>query len=191
MRNCEGEQPTTDLNSDCQNKFSDRRPKLRPRNPKPHLSPGPVTRSLPLARPSRASAFGRIPFAASRAAEVLRFAAEREMAVVGPNASQDVGVPDGAVLFENLFWQSLYHALEKPFFVAKRWRKLGSHVVAGNLGVTSRPERTVETICFSNVLSRHSSNIVLPVTSWLANILVSLRDRKGFLKSTANIQHAL
>jgi hypothetical protein len=36
------------------------------------FSPGPMTRSLPLARPSRASAFGRIPFAASRAAQVPR-----------------------------------------------------------------------------------------------------------------------
>src|SRR5689334_9775449 len=36
----------------------------------PHL--GPMTRSLPFARPSRASAFGRIPFAASRAAQVPR-----------------------------------------------------------------------------------------------------------------------
>ena len=34
----------------------------------PH--PGPMTRLLPQARPSRASAFGRIPFAASQAAQV-------------------------------------------------------------------------------------------------------------------------
>ena len=37
-----------------------------------------MTRSLPLARPSRASAFGRIPFAASQAAKVPRCAAKRE-----------------------------------------------------------------------------------------------------------------
>ena len=37
-----------------------------------------MTRSLPLARPSRASAFGRIPFAASQAAKVPHFVAERE-----------------------------------------------------------------------------------------------------------------
>ena len=37
---------------------------------RPH--PGPVTRSLPLARPSQASASGRIPSAASQAAEVPR-----------------------------------------------------------------------------------------------------------------------
>src|SRR6185437_6340364 len=38
--------------------------------------PGPMTRSLPLARSSRTSAFGRIPFAASPAAQVPR--GERE-----------------------------------------------------------------------------------------------------------------
>ena len=37
-----------------------------------------MTRSLPLARPSRASTFGRIPFAASQAAQVPHFMAERE-----------------------------------------------------------------------------------------------------------------
>ena len=36
----------------------------------PH--PGPMTRSLPLTRPSRASAFGQTPFAASQAAQVPR-----------------------------------------------------------------------------------------------------------------------
>jgi|SRR6185312_3906746 len=42
----------------------------------PH--PGPMTRSLPLARPSRASAFGRIPIAVSQSAIVPHFMAERE-----------------------------------------------------------------------------------------------------------------
>ena len=40
-----------------------------------------MTRSLPLARPSRASAFGRIPFAASHAAKVL-LGEERETEIV-------------------------------------------------------------------------------------------------------------
>ena len=71
---------------------------LRPLFPEHHLSPGPMTRSLPLARPSRASTFGRMdlpilqmvspenevaiatgkPFAASQAAQVPHFVAERE-----------------------------------------------------------------------------------------------------------------
>src|SRR6201986_2691831 len=36
--------PVLVLYSDCQNRFPNRRPKLRPLNPKPHLSPGPLPR---------------------------------------------------------------------------------------------------------------------------------------------------
>src|SRR3569833_2627135 len=63
-------------------------------------------------------------------------------------------------------------------FVAKRRRKLASHAVAGNSGIASRPERTMETISFSNVLSGHDSLFAIPATLWRANILMLLRDTK-------------
>jgi hypothetical protein len=46
-----------------------------------------MTRSLPLARPSRAFGFAQIPFAASQAAQVPRFAAEREAKLHARNYS--------------------------------------------------------------------------------------------------------
>src|SRR5690242_18081085 len=51
--------------------------RLRPLYPEHHLTPSPMTRSLPLVRPSRASA-PRIPFVASQATQVRHFMAERE-----------------------------------------------------------------------------------------------------------------
>ena len=44
------------------------------------LTPAPLTRSLPLARPSRACGFAHIPFAASQAAQVS-FSEERDKAI--------------------------------------------------------------------------------------------------------------
>jgi hypothetical protein len=70
------------------------------------------------------------------------------------------------------------------FFVAQRRRKLASHKVAGYFVIASRPERTVEMVCFSDVLSGHVSNTVIPATLWLANILMSLRDRRGLYRAT-------
>jgi hypothetical protein len=59
---------------------------------RPH--PGPVTHSLPLARLSRASASGQIPFAASQAAQVPRGEGEpflrfRELFVLRLNPAQE------------------------------------------------------------------------------------------------------
>jgi len=76
-------------------------------------------------------------------------------------------------------------------FVAKRRRKLASHAVAGNSSVRSRPERTVETMSFSSVLSGHGFPLTIPATLWLANILMSLRDRKRFLQSTFDVRCSL
>jgi hypothetical protein len=59
--------------------------------------------------------------------------------------------------------------------------------VAGYFGIASRPERTVEMMCFSDVLSGHGSNTAIPATLWLANIPLSLRDRKDFYR--AKIRH--
>jgi len=103
---------------------------------------------------------------------------------------------------------SAYPGLESPrnpqtisllcrnhFLVAKRRWKLASHGVAGNAPITSRPERTVEMLCFSDVLSGHDSNTSLPAALWLANILMSLRDANvcGFrrLSSRQNITFAV
>ena len=54
-------------------------------NPGPH--PGPMNRSLPLARPSRASGFAQIPFAASQAAQVPSDGRGRSCSSVGAKSS--------------------------------------------------------------------------------------------------------
>ena len=35
-------------------------------------------------------------------------------------------------------------------------------------------------MCFSGVLSGHGPDVTIPATLWLADFLMSLRDRKGF-----------
>jgi riboflavin kinase/FMN adenylyltransferase len=55
-------------NANREGHFAGQRGFLRRMNTSPH--PCPMTRSLPLARPSRASGFAQIPFAASQAAQV-------------------------------------------------------------------------------------------------------------------------
>ena len=68
-------------------------------------------------------------------------------------------------------------------FVAERRGKITSHAVAGYPDIGSRPKGTVETMCFSNVLSGHGSNTAMPATLWLANPEVASR-LENFLHDT-------